>query len=96
MTVDCKGVFFPSAFTPNSDAVNPAFGPVGDIGSLREYSLVVYNRYAEVVFSSTDPFKKWDGSFKGKAQDTQSFVWTAKYILQGKPVQTKGTVLILR
>ncbi len=96
VTVDCKGVFFPSAFTPNSDAVNPAFGPVGDIGSLREYSLVVYNRYAEVVFSSTDPFKKWDGSFKGKAQDTQSFVWTAKYILQGKPVQTKGTVLILR
>ena len=95
--VDCKGIYFPSAFTPGVDQLNRSFGAIGDIGSLRNYSLIIYNRYAEVIFATSDAAKKWDGTFKGKPVDTQSFVWTVKYTLAGqKTVFKKGTVLVIR
>ncbi len=95
--VDCKGIYFPSAFTPGSDQLNPSFGAIGDIGSLKNYSLVIYNRYAQVIFATSDASKKWDGTFKGKAVDTQSFVWIVRYTLAGqKSIFKKGTVLLLR
>lgn len=97
VTVDCKGVYFPSAFTPGQDHLNPGFGVIGDLGSLKNYSLVVYNRYAQVIFTSSDPYKKWDGTFKGSPQASQAFVWTAKYTVFGQqPVFKKGTILLIR
>lgn len=97
ITVDCKGVYFPSAFTPGSDPLNSSFGAIGDISFLKNYSLVVYNRYGEVIFVSSDPSKKWDGRYKGKECDTQVFVYTVNYTLEGrKPIFKKGSVLLIR
>lgn len=95
--VDCRGIYFPSAFTPGVDQLNPTFGAIGNIGSLKNYSIVIYNRYAQVIFATSDVTKKWDGTFKGKPVDTQSFVWTVQYTLEGqKPVFKKGTIMVLR
>lgn len=97
VTVDCKGIYFPSAFTPNADGINPAFGAIGDLGSLKNYSIVIYNRYAEVIFTSSDPYKKWDGSIRGIPVNMGSYIWTAKYTLRSQqPVFKKGSVLVIR
>jgi len=93
---DCSNIYFPSAFTPNSDGRNDRFGPLGNIAALKNYRLAIYNRYGQQIFYSTDPFEKWDGSWKGKAPDNSSFVWMASYELNGNAQQTKGTVTLIR
>jgi len=97
ITVDCKDIYFPSAFTPNGDASNPGFGAIGDIASLQQYSLDVYNRYGQKVFSSTDPNKKWDGRYKGVPSDMQTFIWIATYTQRSRVKQArKGTITLIR
>jgi gliding motility-associated-like protein len=95
--VDCSAIHFPSAFTPNGDAKNELFGPAGNnLYAVSSYSLDVYNRYGELAFHSNDPFKKWDGKFKGKVSGNETFVWMASYKLNGKEEFQKGTVTLIK
>jgi gliding motility-associated-like protein len=99
VTVDCSEIYFPSAFTPNDDVTNDKFGPFPDnaLASLSDYKLTVYSRWGQVIFSSTDPFKKWDGTFKGDKLTSQTFTWMANYKQRNHaPVFKKGTVTIIR
>ena len=94
--VNCNDVYFPNAFTPNNDNINDLFGPAGNVGSLRNYNLVIYNRYGQKVFESVTPNHKWNGRFTGLDQNTQVFVWTATYTINGQAYTKKGTVLVIR
>jgi hypothetical protein len=43
----------------------------------------VFNRFGQIVFESNNPFKKWDGKFKGIGQ-TETFVWiTTIQLMEG-------------
>ena len=95
--LSCIGVFFPSAFTPNNDGKNDGFGPLGSIAALTDYKLNVYNRWGQVVFSSINPFEKWNGRAKSIDTDNNIFVWLATFSLPGKPKEMrKGTVVLIR
>ena len=97
VVVDCSGLYFPSAFTPNQDTWNDQFGPLGNLGSVRNYIFRVYDRYGQIIFYSTDPYKKWDGTLKGGGYNTGAFTWFVTYNIVGQPPKTqKGTVLLLR
>ena len=99
VTVDCSEIYFPSGFTPNGDGYNDGFGPLPyeSLSALRNYKLTVYGRWGEVIFTSTDPFTKWDGTFKGKALPTQVFTWMAAYSQNNLlPEFQKGTISIIR
>tara|TARA_R110002072_G_scaffold302543_1_gene486251 strand:+ start:3754 stop:4128 length:375 start_codon:yes stop_codon:yes gene_type:complete len=52
-----------SAFTPNGDGLNDTFGMVAE--GIEEMNLVVYNRWGEIVFQSTNANVRWDGTFRG-------------------------------
>ncbi|RYY44631.1 MAG: T9SS type B sorting domain-containing protein [Chitinophagaceae bacterium] len=93
---DCSDIYFPSAFTPNADGKNDFFGPLGNVYNMQGYVLQVYDRYGNLVFSSTNPLKKWDGSYKGGLPNTGAFVWMSSFILNGKPQFRKGSVSIIR
>ncbi len=95
---ECADIYFPSAFTPNGDPVNDKFGPSGNnLAAINNYKLIVYGRWGEVVFSSTDPYKKWDGTYKGKPQGTGTFVWIATYSINNLlPITQKGTLTLFR
>lgn len=56
----------PNAFTPNGDGINDTWRPWNNVVDLDNYILHVYDRWGRVVFSSTDPFQPWDGTFGGK------------------------------
>lgn len=99
VTVDCSGVFFPSAFTPNGDGANDWFGPLPQtiLPALHDYRLYIYGRWGQLVFSSTDPYQKWDGKFKGKYAHPQVYTWVATYTIGNRITETqKGTVTIIR
>jgi gliding motility-associated-like protein len=89
------GIYFPSAFTPNGDAKNDIFKILTGY-SFQTYHLVIYNRWGQTVFETRDPSKAWDGSFNGKRQLSDVFIWQCTYTRQNRSGQLKGTVALIR
>jgi gliding motility-associated-like protein len=91
----------PQAFTPNNDGVNDFFTLFGN--NIESYELRIYNRWGELVYSTTnmgelnDLSQGWDGSYKGKVQNAGTFVYylTAKDIYQ-KTTEKKGNITLIR
>lgn len=89
------GVFIPTAFTPNGDQRNDIFR-AKVFGVADFFSLHVYNRFGQLVFNTSDPYKGWDGTFNGRI-DAGTYVWQCSYQLHGdKASIQKGTVVLLR
>lgn len=91
-----EGLYIPSAFTPNGDGLNDLLIPMlfGEIKSLR---FQIFNRWGEVVFETTAPGKGWDGNYKGQKQDSNVFIWTCTYQLNGKKVEySNGKIVLIR
>ena len=92
-------IYFPSAFTPNGDGNNDGFGPgpLSNLANVSSYNLSIYNRYGEKVFSSNDPYQKWNGTFKGSSLANYNYVWQASYKIAGSTTKfKKGTILIIK
>ncbi|HVV07289.1 MAG TPA: hypothetical protein VHC96_23840 [Puia sp.] len=88
-------IFVPSAFTPGGVA-NNVFRPV-PVGIATFEYFRVYNRYGQLVFSTSQAGKGWDGRVNGRLQDPATFVWMVQGIsYQGKTVVHKGTVVLIR
>lgn len=91
-------VFVPNAFTPNLDSKNEVFIPTFYNVSADNYSLIIYNRWGEEIFRTTDINKGWDGTINGKPVTTNAvFVYVLHYSdLMGAKFMKKGTVTIVR
>ena len=89
-------IFVPTAFTPNGDGVNDLFRPIGvGIKSIEYFR--VYNRWGELVFSTTINGQGWDGRIRGTPQTTNTFVWIVRGIdYLDKPFLKKGAVTLIR
>ena len=93
---NCDDIFFPTGFTPNGDLLNDKFGPLGNLFLVKKYSLKVFNRYGEIVFTSSNPYEKWDGSYRGKQNGSNNYVWVASYIYNIRITKTqKGNITIV-
>jgi gliding motility-associated-like protein len=89
-------VLVPTAFTPNSDGNNDLFRPVA-IGITKILYFRVFNRWGELVFTTTQNNFGWDGKINGKEQGTGVFVWVVKAVdYTGKDFFAKGTVTLIR
>jgi gliding motility-associated-like protein len=89
-------IFVPSAFTPNGDGKNDVFRPIA-VGITNIEYFRVYNRWGQLVFSTTTNESGWDGRIAGKDQGSGTFVWVVKATdFTGKAVFAKGTVTLIR
>ncbi|MDB5250836.1 MAG: hypothetical protein JWP27_5 [Flaviaesturariibacter sp.] len=88
-------IYVPTAFTPDGNGHNDllhAF-PIG----LKLVDFKVFNRWGEMVFETTDPARGWNGTWRGKRQGTNNFVWLAVgELADGSRIMSKGNVLLLR
>lgn len=97
ITADCGDIYFPGAFTPNGDGRNDYFGAFGNTAAVTDYRFRIFDRWGTLVFATSNPSRRWDGSFFNKRYNTGAFTWFATYTLNGRPRQEQhGTVLILR
>lgn len=101
-TIDIKlydvipGLYVPSAFTPNGDGINDTFKPIL-LGMKQLAYFRIYNRYGELVYSTSVIGNGWDGTFKGQPQNTANFVWMAEGIdYKGETIKRQGNVLLIR
>lgn len=89
-------IFVPTGFTPNNDNHNDLIRPLA-VGMVKMEYFRIFNRWGEMVFSTTISGHGWDGRIKGKEQGTGVYVWVVKgedYL--GKPFFAKGTVTLIR
>ncbi len=89
-------IFVPDAFTPNNDTKNDLLYPV--VVGMKQLSFFrVYNRLGQLLFSTSEIGKGWDGKFGGKEQSTGTYVYMAQAInYKGEVVSKKGTILLIR
>jgi len=69
-------VFVPNAFTPDGNLFNETFKPVID-GEYNpyDYTLLLFNRWGEVVFESRNADIGWDGTFNQKIVQDGVYIW---------------------
>ena len=87
-------IFVPNAFAPSGK--NKLLRPV-PVGISRLEYFRVFNRWGQLVFSTNEPGKGWDGTIAGKMQDGGTYVWMVQgKDYTGKTVSKKGTAVLLR
>jgi gliding motility-associated-like protein len=68
--------YIPNSFTPNGDGLNEVFKGVG-IG-ITSYTIMIFDRWGELIFQSDNLDQGWDGTFKGKGGNVVQegvYVW---------------------
>ncbi|TDH26863.1 gliding motility-associated C-terminal domain-containing protein [Segetibacter sp. 3557_3] len=95
-TCDCS-VYFPDAFTPNSDGLNDVFKALTNC-SLQNFELKIYSRLGHVVFSTTDRTRGWDGSIGAKPAEAGTYVFQVRYRDPNnrKYIAKSGTIVLIR
>lgn len=64
----------PNTFSPNDDGLNDVFKPIGSDWKQGTYYLEITNRWGNIVFSTSDETKGWDGKSGGVITD-DVYVW---------------------
>ncbi len=89
-------LFIPSAFTPNGDNRNDVLRPIAaGIKTLNYFR--VFNRWGQLVFSTSRLGDGWNGKVNGKDQATNTYIYMADatdYL--GRKIVKKGTVVLIR
>jgi gliding motility-associated-like protein len=88
-------IFVPNAFTPGAN-INTVFRPICvGISSLEYFK--VFNRWGQLVFSTSQIGQGWDGKIGGKPQSSDTFVWMVQgTTYTGKTVFKKGYMVLVR
>ncbi|MCB9262186.1 MAG: gliding motility-associated C-terminal domain-containing protein [Flavobacteriales bacterium] len=96
-------VFIPNAFAPNGDLINDGFKPVAlFIKSPQEYEngiyeFTIFNRWGELIFSSSDPEEYWDGSINGQPGAMGTYFYQFKVRGLDDSIQSFfGTITLVR
>ena len=91
-------LFFPNAFTPNSDGTNDTWQMFGNKNSMKQIEVMVFNRIGEKVFESNDLNFSWDGKFKGVESPNAVYVYTAKIVWLNNHSDSdyKGTITLIK
>ena len=87
--------YVPTGFTPNGDRVNDYFLVKG-IG-IEGMELQIFNRWGNVIYTSTDITQGWDGTFGG--QPAQDGVYSYRVLLHlplGKKAEETGVFTLYR
>jgi|TARA_B110000879_G_scaffold178860_1_gene234409 hypothetical protein len=76
---------------------NSIFFPI--VEGVTDYQLLIFNRWGEIVFTSKEVLKGWDGYYRGSekmcAQDVYVWKATGKYAT-GKSFNKTGSITLLK
>lgn len=90
---------YPKAFTPDKQgpAENETFKVFVAEEFIADFEMKIFNRWGEMIFSTTDLLKGWDGTFNGKAQPEGTYTFTATLRDKiGRTFKRDGAVMLLR
>ncbi|HRH38935.1 MAG TPA: gliding motility-associated C-terminal domain-containing protein, partial [Flavobacteriales bacterium] len=73
-------IYVPNAFTPNGDDHNDSFKPSVIGVEAEHYRFMVFDRWGQVMFTTTDPAEAWNGAKdnSGDLLPEGVYVWTLR------------------
>lgn len=98
----------PNAFTPETspNGGNWQRDPDGNIifypytehpEAVRQFSMLIFNRWGEIIFESNDIYTGWDGFYKSKASPQEVYVYKVKLSFEnGQEFEKVGDVTLFR
>jgi gliding motility-associated-like protein len=91
-------VHVPTAFSPDGDGLNEILNVIGNDISNVDFHFMIFDRWGEKVFDSTDRDKGWDGKYNGKPVPNGVYVWMlrAQSIYTGVNHDLRGHVTVVR
>jgi gliding motility-associated-like protein len=91
----CGSLYLPNVFSPNGDGYNDVLYVYGNC--IQTMELMIFDRWGNKVFESTDPKTGWDGTYKGSPMNADSYVYTLKIIdFDNNTTFKKGTITLMR
>ena len=91
--------YLPNAFTPNGDGNNDTFKGVGILPGIMDFQMVIWNRWGEPMFDTSDPTASWNGQKNNVGQQQPAGVYLVGVKFKdprGKPVELKGYITLIR
>lgn len=91
-----QGFFkMPNAFTPNGDGKNDCIGIQhwGDV-TLKEFT--IYNRWGQIIFSTTNPLHCWNGIVNGSKSEPGTYVYKIQAATSCGEVSRHGTITLIK
>ena len=86
-------LYIPTAFSPNNDGVNDCFKIKG-VG-FEAIDFQVYDRWGNVIYTTTDENDCWDGTFNGRALPTGAYSWKLLIRLPFDEITMKEGILTI-
>lgn len=91
--------FMPNAFTPNTDANNDVFKGIGFTEGISDFSMTIWSRWGEQVFSTDDPIEGWNGRKDNTGRELPNGVYV--YLVtyndpRNRAQQLKGFATLIR
>jgi len=91
--------YVPNSFTPDGDAYNEFFKPVFTSGfDPFDFTLLIFNRWGEVIWESHDATVGWDGTYGGSLVQDGVYTWTIEFKTSenDERIKVNGHVNLLR
>ena len=89
-------IYLPNAFTPNGDGVNDVFRGI-PVGVKQFNYLRIFNRWGQLIFSTGDYNKGWDGTWQGQNQPGGVYIVLANAIdFKGNAISKRQNFVLIR
>ena len=92
---DEDALFIPNAFSPNDDGINDVLYVRGADGFL-SMNLIIYSRWGEKVFETSDADIGWDGRFEGEELSPNVYGYYLTVTCPGGVITRQGNVTLLK
>lgn len=89
-------LYFPGAFSPNGDGKNDIARILGDVAALTDFTLNIYNRWGQKVFTTANPLLGWNGMHGASLADIGVYYYYMQYKYKGEAGSMKGDVTLVR
>ncbi|MGV3611717.1 MAG: PKD domain-containing protein [Fluviicola sp.] len=91
--------YIPNTFTPDGDELNNVFLPIfNDAFDKQSYTMLIFDRWGEVIFETHDTAIGWDGTYNGVLCKEGAYTWkiVIKQKIKDYRVDLIGHVNILK
>ncbi len=90
-----ENLYIPNAFTPNGDSKNDHFSVVAY--NINDFRINIFNRWGRIIYTSTDPDFKWDGTHNGRAAINDVYVYAVVATgIYGTAFNLTGTITVVK
>ncbi len=97
LPVITSDVQIPEVFTPNGDGTNDGFRVFYPPASqVDDFTLSIFNRWGQKIFTSTDIDEAWDGTKNGTPQNMDTYLYVTSFRLNGELFERDGQFSLIR